>query len=167
MLDLLKTSLKKLNKFKEFKKYKKENPDAYLTSGFLMLDEKNKSEWQIDFYSPKKHKITSFAVNKDIKVMPSEQIFQKEVKKIEPLDINKIKITLDDAIKEINNILKKKFPYEKPSKKIIIIQTLNNKETWNISYITTNFNLVNTQIDAITGKVLESKLQPLIDLRKN
>jgi len=132
-----------------------------------MLDEKDKGTWQIDFYSPKKHKITSFIVNKGIKVIPSEQIFQKEVKAIEPLDLNKIKITLDQAYKKINDVLKKKFSHETPSKKIIILQMFEKKEIWNISYITTTLNLINTKIDAVKGKVLESKLQPLIDLRKN
>jgi hypothetical protein len=166
MLDLLKNSLKKINESNEFKRYKKENSDAYLTSTFIMLDENNKGEWQVDFYSPKKHKITSFVINKTIKVNPSEKIFQKEVKKIEPLDLENIKITLDDAFKKIDSILQKKFPYERPSKKIIIMQMFNNKEILNISYITTTFNLINTKIDAVTGKVIESKLHPLIDLRK-
>lgn len=167
MLNLLKKSLRKLKESNEFKNHKKENPDIYLTSAFLMLGEDSQDKWQIDFYSPKKHKITSFIVDKNISVIPSEQIFQKEKKKLEELDITKVKISVDNAFKKIDKILKKKFPSESPSKKIIIIQMIKGKEVWNISYITTTFNLINTKIDAKNGKVLESKLQPLIDLRKN
>jgi len=167
MLNLLKNSLKKITESSEFKKYKKENPDVYLTSAFIMLDKNNKGNWQLDFYSPKKHRIISFIVEKSIKVLPSEEIFQKEVKSIEILDLNKIKISLEQAFEKITEILKKKFSHETPDKKIIILQKLNKKEIWNITYITTTFNLINTKIDAITGKVIESKLHPLIDLRKN
>lgn len=166
MLNLLKTSIKKLNEFKEFEDYKKENPDAYFTAGFVMMDENDKGKWQIDFYSPKKHKITSFVIDKKVQVMPSEQIFQKEVKKIEKLDIDKVKVTLNVAFDKINEILQKKFPHEVPSKKIVIIQMLDGKEIWNISYITTTFNLINVKIDAKNGKVLEAKLDTLLDLRK-
>jgi len=157
MLNQLKNSLDKVNASEEFKKYKEDHEDSYLTSAFLIFGEDDKKDWQLDFYSKKEHKITSFIVKDDIQVQPSEKIFQKEVKELDPLNIDNIKLELDQAFEKIDEVIKEKKLNETPSKKIVILQNFNGKEIWNITYITTTFNLINTKIDAISGEVIESK----------
>jgi len=128
MLNQLKNSLDKVNASEEFKKYKEDHEDSYLTSAFLIFGEDDKKDWQLDFYSKKEHKITSFIVKDDIQVQPSEKIFQKEVKELDPLNIDNIKLELDQAFEKIDEVIKEKKLNETPSKKIVILQNFNGKE---------------------------------------
>lgn len=52
----------KLVNMPEFQKFKKENPKAYLCSGFFMMDREDQkgNQFNLDFYLPEEKKIISF-----------------------------------------------------------------------------------------------------------
>ena len=91
MLTKLKETIKKLESSKIFKDYKKTNPDAYLTSTFLMTEDLE-GDWQLDYYSIKSKKITSFVIKDKVKSTLETKPFQEKESIIEKLDIDKIKI---------------------------------------------------------------------------
>jgi len=159
----LKESLKKLESFGEFKKYKKENPKSCLTSFFIMLNEGNKGKWQMDFYNPETHKIVTFVIAEDITKKPADEIFQKEKGKLEKLDLEKVKIDFKKMLEIAENSLDKEC---KPTKKIIVLQTIEKKETWNVSFIAANFQLINMRIDAQTGEITSKNTESLLNFRK-
>jgi len=83
--------LEKLQSSKEFKKFSKENPNAYLCSGFFIVDKANvknpDNKVHLDFYIPAGGKVFSFDVKEEQKGLfdtnepdlPSEKI-QEEPK---------------------------------------------------------------------------------------
>jgi len=154
----VKEILEKVTSSDVFKKWKKE--DNYLASFFFM------NEWSVDFYSPKTKKITSFLVKESgIEKNKEEKAFQKEEKNVEELKLDEIKISLDEAKKIINKIKKEKAPQEDLTKEIIILQK---KKTpiWNMTYITSSFNVLNIKINAINKEVLETKFEPIFSMKK-
>src|SRR3989344_8081067 len=123
MINNLKESLKILESSKEFKTWQKDDQKAFLSNCFAIIENPRVGvvNWEIDYYSPKKDKITSFLVNKNkITVKEDQDILRQKNYNIEELDISKVKIKLNDAIKKI----KKKYSDETPEKIIIILQKL-------------------------------------------
>ena len=81
--------LEKLHSSENFKEFKKENPKAYLCSGFFVVDkEKKANQVHIDYFIPENSKnMISFNLNKDI-----------EKKYIEILDQSWVPEKLDELL---------------------------------------------------------------------
>ncbi len=76
----------KLFSSKEFKEFIKKNSDAYLCSGFFVINknenEKNDNKIHFDYYVPSLKKIFSFQLEEGIKIVALEKIDKKIPKKI-------------------------------------------------------------------------------------
>jgi hypothetical protein len=153
---------KQLVKDSKFKSWKEKNKDAYLCSVFLLKDEQNSSNWQFDYYLPKKNKMTTFIVDKKIKFTKDQKIFSNS-DKIDEIKLEDVKFSFDDVVK----LVMPKYKDKKFIKEIIIIQSLNSKLLWNISLVTTDFNLINVKIDALNGKILEETSSSLLQFKTN
>jgi len=151
--------LKLLENSDEFKKYRKDNPNDYLSYA-LFVD----NLWKVG-YCNKENKITSFNIDKRITIEPDEEVLQKEKKKIKPIELEDLKIEINEAIKIADDLQKKKFSKELIKKMIVILQVID-KLVWNITFLTQSFNTLNIKIDGKTGKVVEKKLSPLFRFDK-
>jgi len=164
MASSFKKSLDVLVKSKEFKKWKETSKESYLASGFIMLNEDynenlDNLEWQIDFYSPSKDLMTSFFIkDKIISLKEGQKILKKEDVTIEELKLDKVKISLKDALAKIE----KKYPKDAPNKVIIILQSVK-VPVWNISFLTSSFNLLNVNIDAEQGDIIKESMKPIFE----
>nr|MBA4405286.1 hypothetical protein [Nanoarchaeum sp.] len=148
MLDQIKDILKELKDSKEFKKFQTKNPTAYLCN-VCRLDD----NWQPDYYEPEKDKIVSFTKQDGEFISQESEIFRKEKTKLDELNLNEIKIDLAKA----EEIMSSKYPVE-PSQKIIVL--LKDKiPMWNITYLTLKLEIINMKIDAISGKIIEDKIE--------
>lgn len=156
MLELL----KKIKGSKAFKEWN--HPEAYLCSIF-MLDK----QVQFDFYSKKTKLVTSFKIENDkiVTVGKDERVFQKESRDLEELDINKIKINFQKAKEISDNVKKEKYPQENVTKEIYILQKIDNKSIWNITKITSSFNIINIKLDANTGKIIEDVITSALSFK--
>ena len=155
----MKQILEKVTSSKEFKEWEKQS--NYLVSFFFM-----NNQWSVDFYSPKTKKITSFLLKESgVEKSNEEKAFQKEEKQLEELKLDEVKVTLDEARSIANEIKKEKAPEEDTSKEIIILQK---KKTiiWNITYITTSFNILNIKINASNKEIIEKKFEPIFSMKK-
>lgn len=155
MLELL----EKIKSSEEFKKYLKEHPKAYLCSIFITDDKP-----QFSFYSKKTKLVTSFKIenNKVTLIGKDEKIFQKEKKDLPELHLDEIKINLNKAKELADNLQKEKYPHETTNKEIIILQHIQDKPVWNITRITSTFNIINIKLDAISGKIIEDIITPAL-----
>ena len=161
MLKKLKQSISKLEFSEEFRNYLKKNPKAYLISGFLIMDE---GDWQIDYYNPNNGLVTAFLVREKIKVKPEAQAFQEKEKKIEKLDIEKVKLDFERAMEIVEKIRQDKYGNEIPNKKIIVLQNLEDYgQVWNITFITSSFNTLNVKIDSENGMIRSENLSSVIN----
>lgn len=140
----------KLEAGSEFAEWKKGSKDAFLSSIFAMFDKEHEGEWLISYYSPSAKKITTFFVDELETLKKGEDAADKPVKQ---LDTGKVKVELADALAAAKAALEKKTG-ESTQKTIAILQNLDEGQVWNISLMTSSFNMFNIKIDAETGKEL-------------
>ncbi len=154
----IKAEYKKLIKSTEFKK------KGFLCSVFIMSDIENldKSTWQFDFYDESNKEITSYLMESKIKVTENLEVFKKEETEVEQLNLNEVELSIEKALKISEEILEKE---KEKSTKIIIILQQKDRSLWNISYVTTKFNLINIKIDAKTGEIVENTSASLLSFK--
>jgi len=160
----LKKALSKLEESFEFKEWREKNKDDYFSYAFYEL---NIDEWQIGYYNKKEDNITTFIINKGVKIMPHEEVFKKPDTKVNEIDLNKVKLTFAKIIDKASKFQKKKYSKEEASKIIVILQNLEGfGNVWNITFVTKAFNTLNMKLSVENGKVLEHKLSSVFDFRK-
>src|SRR3989338_2141201 len=140
-----------------FQNWKKQH-HAYLVH-FFCMDEK---EVQVGYYDEKTEVIATFVKAEEITKTEDKEIFRQE-KKIAPLNMHNVNISMKDAEQKAEVLQKQKYPGDLVSKKIIVLQTINNIPTYNMTLITMTFKMINLRVDATTGNVLEEKMQPIMD----
>lgn len=158
MLNKLKESYDKLLKSDKF-----ENK-GFLCGAFIMcqLEQLKDKNWQIDFYDKEKDEMIAYIMNGDINVEKS-QAFTKDYD-IKELKIDDVKISLDDALKKGEERLKK---HNDGATKIIVILQDIKKLMWNITYMTTNFNILNVKVDAKNGDVIGENFGSMLQFKKD
>ena len=163
----LKLALKKLEQSKYFKDWHKKNKNTYLSHAFNIPQEMP-DEWQLGFYSNEKDRITTFVVNGSaISIRPEEEVFKKEEAKVNEINIEKVKLTLETVLSKASEFQSKSYPKDKSVKTIAILQNIASYgNIWNITYVTESFNTLNMKIDASNGKVLEHNLSSVFSFRK-
>ena len=152
----------RLLKDKKFKSWKDKYKDAYLCSVFLLKDIEVSSGWQFDYYLPKKNRMTTFLVDKNIKFTDNQKIFSTSGK-IDEIKLDDIKFSFDKVVK----LVKPTYQNKNFTKEIIIIQSLDLKLLWNVSLVTNDFNLINIKVDAKNGKILEETSSSLLQFKTN
>ena len=164
----LKPTLKKFEESPDFRKWRQKNKNTYLSYAFKIPQEMGSNDWQLGFYNRKNDKITTFEILGDnIKIKPEEEIFKKEDTKVNQIQLEKVKLTFDNAIEKANEFQQKNHPKDKSIKTIAILQNiLEFGNVWNITYITEAFNTLNMKIDASSGKILEHNLSSIFSFRK-
>ncbi len=83
---------------------------------------------------------------------------------MEELDIDKVRLSLRDAVKVAEELKNEEHGGETVTKKIVILQTLDGKELYNLTLVTTNFNIINVKVDANSGDVISSSKDSIMDL---
>ncbi|MEM3374282.1 MAG: hypothetical protein QW757_02585 [Candidatus Woesearchaeota archaeon] len=162
----LNKAIELLNNSEIYKKWKKENPKYYLSHAFIMIDPQVKLEWQIGYCNPENNKIITFAISDDEKITEnpeSESLYNKEILK---LDINKVKINLDNALEKAEQKQKEKYKEHFPFKKIVLLQNLEIGQVWNITYVTRTFKTLNIKIDSETGEIISDELIDLFKIER-
>lgn len=154
----LKRLIESVEASEEFKEIKDK---VYLCSLFSIM-EKDKGEWQVDYYSYKEDKIISFVVNDKVNREESK-IFKEKESKVEKLEIGMVKIDLKEAFKTADKMHKEKYNNETVNKKIVILQVVK-KPIWNLTYLTASFNIINFKIDAVSGNIISDNISSALSL---
>lgn len=156
-----KTALKKLKNSSEFKKWVSKNKKSYLTYAFIMIENSEKSEWQIGYYDKKLDKVTVFTINNKIEINPEQDIFKKPGTAVKKVNLKDVKFGLDKILKKTQTIKEKKYPEGLVTKTIAILQNIDLGQLWNITLVTSSLNTINIKIDAKTGKTIKHELVSL------
>lgn len=150
----------------EFVKWKKNHPNSFFADAFMIYDEIEKSHWQIGYYDKDEKKITVFVMEDVIMVNESEEVFKKEGDKVLEVNLNNVKLGVDDVKKKLRELCILEYPKEKIVKSIFILQTVKFGQIWNITNVTENFKTLNVKMDTATGQILEHKIVSLFQFRK-
>ncbi|HUW43500.1 MAG TPA: hypothetical protein VMV95_00880 [Bacillota bacterium] len=113
--------LEKLYSSDIFKKFMKENPKAYLCSGFFTVDKEGKdNQRHLDFYIPNIKKMFSFRLEKEIEKIPVETL----TKKVPPKMKQDFDFNFEDVEKMIVDEMKKRDITNKLQKIIFSLQNI-------------------------------------------
>ncbi len=156
-----------VNESKEFKDFIKKNPHYYLVHVFTLLtDSETTGVWQIGYYSKDTDKIVVFEYNDDVVFVHPEAEALKKEEYIQPLDITKLKVSKEDAVKIYSTTLKENYPHELPSKTILLLQNLPEYgQVWNITIVTLALSVINVKINATNGVVIKHTKENMMSWR--
>lgn len=146
-----------------FKEWHEKNKEFFLAHAFLMLDEANKDTWQIGFYHPEKQRMVTFILTGTSVQHTEEQEVMRSEAEIKLLQIENVKITVDDALKEAKNCFTENYKGEMPLKEFFIIQNAEGHTIFNITYFTQSLKTINIKINAADGKILKHDRQSLAE----
>jgi len=155
--------LEKLYSSPVFKNFMKENPKAYLCSGFFTIDKEGKdNQIHVDFYVPDSKKMFSFRLEKAIKKIPVE-IMTKKI----PLEI---KLDFDFNFEEVEEIIVNEMKNQdirsKLRKIIFSLQNINGKNFLVCTVFTSLLGLLKVQIDLKKKKIILFEKKSFFDLMK-
>tara|TARA_Y100000310_G_scaffold285591_1_gene309183 strand:+ start:7849 stop:8343 length:495 start_codon:yes stop_codon:yes gene_type:complete len=154
----------KLKSSKAYQDFISKNPEAYLSSGFFVLDfQTKKNMHQIDYYIPETKKMQTF-------ILDGEQVTSKEDDTINNKIPNKISsdVTLDlDILKGlVEDEMKNHTITTKLQKIIAVIQNINGKLVWNLNCVTTDLGVLKVHISDNDHSVLKFDKINLFDVMK-
>lgn len=153
-----------------FKDFMKEAPDAYLCSLFCIRDFNGpQNETQVDFYSPKSKHIISFKIgSKGIERLPQpkkaetithKKIIPKELKDNVKLDLDKLKPTLVDEMRN------RDMTYE-IEKMLIVLNVPEDRPIWNCTAFLKGLGLLQAHVEDASNSVLFMEKKSLMDMMK-
>jgi hypothetical protein len=135
-------------------KFKSENPDAFFSAGFFILNLADGSESiQMDFFIPSKKKIAAFEFP-----FGEAKIFDEEV----PLMIEQsvdVKYDIDDLESVCRNAIKENGSAVNPTKIIAILKD----GLWNLTCMDDALGIVRIKLDAASGDVMDFNKGSLMD----
>jgi len=153
--------LEKLNSSEEFKSFEKENKDAYLCSGFFVIDRENETgnQYHFDFFVPESGKSFSFELEQGVKLVPLErygQVLEKiEMKNHFDFDwIEKI-ISAEMEMNKIKN---------KVQKMIFSLQNINGRDVLLGTIFVSGFGMIKANIDLKEKRVTEFEKKSFFDM---
>ncbi|MFC1649062.1 PepSY domain-containing protein [Nanoarchaeota archaeon] len=155
----IKEAIKKLESSGIFKKFKEKNSGYYLVHAFTMVIG-DQQDWQIGYYGKTSDKVVVFDVGRKITQAPEQEVL-KQKKTINKLLISKVKLDAKAALKLAE---KANTAHETVTKRILILQNLENKQVYNITLVTTNFNIITVRVNAENGQVLKETKQSIMSL---
>ncbi|MBS3108266.1 hypothetical protein J4409_00170 [Candidatus Woesearchaeota archaeon] len=164
MVDQIKREVANLKNLEEFKEYKNKYPNSYLCAGFMIMESNDGSKWQLDYYCPDNDHITTFCLKDKVEVKESKAV-HRDKKKIRELNLENVDIGLNEALEITSSLRDKNYPGEKANKIIVILQNIEKKEIWNVTYLTASFKVLNTNIDAQTGGIMKEKLENVLNFK--
>lgn len=140
-----------------FQQWSKIHPSGYLSHFFCQINAQflPLSKWEVGFYEPSTGKITVFVLldSGDAEIKPADDVFQKEKVAIEKLEIEKVKISMEQATQAWKDHFQEFFPQETIGDGFVVVQTLEKIPVWNFTFITKTIKFVNMKIDAANGEI--------------
>ncbi len=153
--------LEKLNSSNNFKKFIKENPGAFLCSGFFVIDKQGKDNKQhFDFFVPSEKKIYSFQLENNMQLVPIESKNNTIPKKIS--------MNCDFDFDEIENLIskeKEKHNIKNKTEKILLsLQNKNGKDFLIGTVFISGLGLLKVNIDISENKIIDFEKKSFFDI---
>ncbi|MDP6293643.1 MAG: hypothetical protein QF486_06365 [Candidatus Woesearchaeota archaeon] len=133
-------------------KVKKLNPQGFLAHIFIMGD-----DVRVGYYVD--GKVATYIVTDKIETMPLDEILDKK-QEVKELDLSKVKLEPDEALKKGKEAASEHYPLEMSSKWIVILANSGNP-SYTITGVTMSLKSIVITIDAGTGKVINHSCEVL------
>lgn len=159
----LQSCFNQLKENKIFQDFQKENPSAYLCSGFFTIDKNgNDNKQHLDFFIPGKDKIFSFQLENEIKMKPLDTYNENIPEKI----LMDFSLDFDEVEEKINNKMKKEGIKDKIHKLIYSLQKVNDKNILTGTIFTSMFGLLQMNMDIETKEIIDFEKKSFFDMVK-
>lgn len=154
--------IEKLSSSEEFKSFMKKNTDAYLCSGFFVIDKSGDDNKQhFDYYIPSSKKMFSFQLEEGVKIVPMEMLDEKIPKKI-----SKPEFDLDNIEAMIQKEMEKQNIKNKIHKIMLSLQNFNEKDFLICTVFISMLSMLKLNIDLSNEKITEFKKKSFFDIMK-
>ena len=126
------------------------NEDAYLTSFMTQLsDRKDAIRWSVHFYDPLADSMYTYDEQSGEVYGPDEVLKQADF--IPELDVNNVTVPVEEAL---DAAYEAALPESTFVRVIVLLQVLDELETWNITFMNERFHSLNVRIDATSGRLI-------------
>lgn len=157
----MRDAYKKLLDSKDYQEFDKNEKDFEFVHASIMKEADKQASWEFGFYNAVRDRIVVFETN-PVKRLLEQEVF-KEGPTINKLELDKVSVSYDTAMKIAEMMRKMKYQSEPVTKYIVILQNLTT-QVWNITLVTAAFNLINIKVDAKTAEVISDNKHSIIDL---
>lgn len=140
----------------EFKSFKEAHQKAFLSFIF-----KTNAEVQVGYHNPDDDQATTFVVKDTIDVLSADSVAKQPNSKVEPLDISNVCLEFEEALQIATDKKNSDYPKIVPLKSFSILQYLEGRTMFNISFFSMDFQTLNIKIDAKTKEILEHSMGAL------
>ena len=155
--------LEKLKSSEEYKKFMKENSDAYLCSGFFIIDLENlkkpDDKSHFDFYVPSKKEMFSFQLENEIKIVPIETL-DKRI----PEKIGEINFEFGEVERMIEKRMQEENLKNKIQKILLSLQKLSREDFLVGNVFISGFGILKINIDISEKKITLFEKKSLFDM---
>ena len=159
----LSTHLKKLKSSEQFKRFIKENPKAFLCSGFFVIDkEGSDNKKHFDYYIEDKKQIFSFQLEDEIKLVELETTIKETPRKLEA----KNDFDFEEIEKLINEKAKQEGIKNKLQKMMFSLQEADGKEMIIGTVFLSSLGLLQLKIDLSEMKITNFEKKSFFDMVK-
>ena len=156
--------MEKLSLSEEFKNFMKDNRDAYLCSGFFVIDKNTKhpdNKQHFDYYIPSSKKMFSFQLEDGIKIVPIDTL-TKEV----PEKISKHEFDFGEIEKIIEEEMEKQNVKSKIQKIILSLQNIKGRDYLICTVFISMLGILKVKINLSTEEVTEFEKKSFFDIMK-
>ena len=156
--------MEKLSLSEEFKNFMKDNRDAYLCSGFFVIDKNTKNpdnKQHFDYYIPSSKKMFSFQLEDGIKIVPIDTL-NKEI----PEKISKHEFDFDEIEKIIEEEMEKQNVKSKIQKIILSLQNIKGRDYLICTVFISMLGILKVKINLSTEEVTEFEKKSFFDIMK-
>jgi len=155
--------LEKLHHSDEYQDFMLENPDAYMCSGFFVMDfEKADHQNHIDCYAPTLKKIFSFKLENGVQKVPFDNFDNKIPKKLN--------FGYDFDLDEVEKMIGEKMVEEKVKSKmqkiLLSLQNSEGKDLLVATVFVSGLGMLKINIDPISKKILDFDKKSFFDMMK-
>jgi hypothetical protein len=133
-----------------FKEFRTAHPSYFLATVFSLG-----SGWNVGYYAKKEDRMVTFTAL-PVVMSPPQEVFRKDA--IAPLDMTKVQVAVDKAEEAAKVLHGTKYNLHPITKTIIQLHQQNGPE-YNITFITTTFNVINIKINAETGELIKDFIE--------
>lgn len=151
---------KELSRDELFKSWKKSHPNSFLSHLFCQITTEfiPVSSWEIGFYESDKITIFMPLQNGEFAIKPADDVFKQPNAAVDRLDIKTVKIDFSKVKEIFAKNQPECFPKEVFGNGFIILQALEGKTVWNVTFITKSLKFANMKLNAEEGDLASHTL---------
>jgi hypothetical protein len=160
--------IEKLFNSKEFVQFKKDNPTAFLCSGFFSIDKKKSDNQQhLDYFIPELNKMFSFKLNQNPIEMTPIELFIKDVEQHTPEKISdNFNFNFEDILKMVEIKMNEENIKNNIEKTLWSIQNKNGKTFLIGTVFLSNLGIIKVNFDLNDKKITDFEKKSFFDFIK-